>query len=95
MFPLHYFCMSFCKRCQLLCFPLHQMMMMMMLMKSLIHGRKVTTLRLITQLFLNYVFPYINPLHTNISMHILHTVLFTFSEMLTRGIFLKIHSFKS
>ena len=53
------------------------------------------TLRLITQLFLNYVFLYINPLHPNIGMHILHTVLFTFSEVLTRGIFLKICSLKS
>ena len=85
MFPLHYFFMNFCKHCQLLCFPPHQMMMMMMmLMRSLIHGRKVMTLRLITQLFLNYVFLYINPLHPNISMHTLHTVLYTFPEVLTR-----------
>ena len=53
------------------------------------------TLRLITQLFLNYVFPYINPLHPNISMHILHTVLYTFPEALTRRICLKICSLKS
>ena len=28
---------------------------------------------------------FVNPLHPNISMHILHTVLYTFPEVLTRG----------
>ena len=28
---------------------------------------------------------FINPLHPNISMHILHTVLYTFPEVLKRG----------
>ena len=36
-----------------------------------------------------------NPFHPNISMHILHTVLFTFPKALTRGICLKINSFIS
>ena len=37
----------------------------------------------------------INPLLTNISMHILHTVLYTFPKMLTRRICLTIKSFYS
>ena len=34
-----------------------------------------------------------NPLHPYISRHILHTVLYTFPELLTRRICLKIKSF--
>ena len=34
----------------------------------------------------------INPLHLKISMHILHTVLYTFPEALTRRIYQKIKS---
>ena len=34
-----------------------------------------------------------NHLHPNISMHILHTVLYTFSKVLTRRICLTIKSF--
>ena len=34
----------------------------------------------------------INPLHPNISMHILHTVLYTFLKVLTTGICLMIKS---
>ena len=37
----------------------------------------------------------INPLHPNISMHILHNVLYTFPKMLTRRIWLTIKSFFS
>ena len=37
--------------------------------------------------------PILNPLHPNISMHILHTVLYTFPKMLTRRICLTIKSF--
>ena len=39
----------------------------------------------------NYVFKHnyeINPLHPNISMHILHIVLYTFPKVLMRRIFL-------
>ena len=36
---------------------------------------------------------YINPLHPNISMHILHTVLLTFPKVMTRRICLPIESF--
>ena len=36
----------------------------------------------------------INPLHTNISMHFLHTVLYTFPQVLTRRISLKIKFLK-
>ena len=32
--------------------------------------------------------PSFNPLHPNISMHILHTVLYTFPDVLTRRIYL-------
>ena len=35
----------------------------------------------------------INPLHSNISMHILHTVLYTFPRVLTRRMSLTILSF--
>ena len=35
----------------------------------------------------------VNPLHPNISMHILHTVLYTFPKVLTRRICLPIKSF--
>ena len=34
-----------------------------------------------------------NPLHPNISMHILHTVLYTFPKVLTRRICLTVKSF--
>ena len=37
----------------------------------------------------------LNPLHPNISMHILHTVRYTFPKVLTRRIFLTIKSFFS
>ena len=37
----------------------------------------------------------IKPLHPNIRMHILHTVLYTFPKVLTRRIFLSIKSFFS
>ena len=36
-----------------------------------------------------------NPLHPNISMHILHTILYKFLEELTSRICLKIESFTS
>ena len=36
---------------------------------------------------------FLNPLHPNINMHILHTVLYTFLVVLTRRIYLKIKSF--
>ena len=36
-----------------------------------------------------------NPLHPNISIHILHTVLYTFNKVLTRRICLTIKSFFS
>ena len=36
---------------------------------------------------------FLNPLHPKISMHILHTVLYTFPLVLTRRICLKIKSF--
>ena len=36
---------------------------------------------------------YLNPLHPNISMHILHTVLYTFPKELTRRICLTIKDF--
>ena len=45
---------------------------------------------LITQEFAN-----VNPLHPNISMHILHTVLYTFPNLLTGRICLTIKSFFS
>ena len=35
----------------------------------------------------------VNPFHPNISMHILHTVLFTFPKLLTRRIYWSIKSF--
>ena len=38
---------------------------------------------------------FLNPLHPNINMHILHTVLYTFLVVLTRRIYLKIKSFFS
>ena len=38
---------------------------------------------------------FLNPLLPNISMHILHTVLYTFPEALTRRICIKIKSFIS
>ena len=37
----------------------------------------------------------INPLYPNISIHILHTVLYTFPKVLTRRICLKLKSFLS
>ena len=41
------------------------------------------------------VLKWVNPLHPNISMHILHTVLYTFPKVLTRRICLTIKSFFS
>ena len=38
---------------------------------------------------------FLNPLHPNISMYILHTVPYSFLKVLTRGICLKIKSFFS
>ena len=35
----------------------------------------------------------LNPLHPNISMYILHTILFTFPKVLTRRIYFTIKSF--
>ena len=35
----------------------------------------------------------VNPFHPNISMHILHTVLFTFPKLLTKRIYLSIKRF--
>ena len=48
-------------------------------------------------LWVNWTKKYLdlNPLHPNTSMHILHTVLHTFPEVLTRRIYLKIKSFFS
>ena len=46
----------------------------------------------------NYVFKHnyeINPLHPNISMHILHIVLYTFPKVLMRRIFFIYQSFSS
>ena len=40
----------------------------------------------------NYYYLF-NPLHPNISMHILHTVLYTFPKVLTRRICLTVKSF--
>ena len=40
----------------------------------------------------SHCFP-VNPLHPNISMHILHTVLYTSPKVLTRRICLRIKSF--
>ena len=43
----------------------------------------------------NHDWSKLNPLHPNISMHILHTVLYTFPMVLTRRISLTIQSFCS
>ena len=43
----------------------------------------------------NYYLPILNTLHLNISMHILHTVLYTFPKVLIRTICLSIKSFFS
>ena len=48
-----------------------------------------------SQIHLLNVFLNTNPLHPNISKNILHTVLYTFPEALTRRICLKIKSFIS
>ena len=40
----------------------------------------------------SHCFP-VNPLHPNISMYILHTVLYTSPKVLTRRIYLRIKSF--
>ena len=53
---------------------------------------ELTSLSITSALAKEDVFHFLNPLHLNISIHILHTVLYTFLKVLTRRICLLVRS---